>query len=301
MIIYETINKVNGKLYRGQHTCTRECGGLKGNCRYLGSGESFIYALKKYGKENFTRITLATANSFEELNDLEECFVTEEFVERADTYNLKTGGGGRGIIGESARASQRAAWVRRRERGWKTTPETRKKMSESHKGKKLSAEHRRQIGLSNKGKIVSNETKKKMSLATKGRKVYRHTDETKKKISLSTKGRKGKKHSPETKRKLSDASKGNQSALGHKHTDETKKKISRANKGRKITEETKKKMRESRPVGSFKHTDETKQKIRENSIKQWATPATRHRLECSIEKRKVKHAEETGLPDVKGI
>ena len=47
MIIYKTTNLINKKIYIGQDT--------KNNPNYLGSGKYFKYALKKYGKENFSK------------------------------------------------------------------------------------------------------------------------------------------------------------------------------------------------------------------------------------------------------
>jgi hypothetical protein len=46
-IIYCTTNKINGKKYIGSHN--------KRKLNYLGSGTDLKQAIKKYGKENFTR------------------------------------------------------------------------------------------------------------------------------------------------------------------------------------------------------------------------------------------------------
>ena len=46
MIIYKTINLINGKIYIGQDT--------KNDPNYLGSGKIIKEAIKKYGKKNFT-------------------------------------------------------------------------------------------------------------------------------------------------------------------------------------------------------------------------------------------------------
>jgi len=102
--------------------------------------------------------------------------------------------------------------------------ETRRKMSEAHKGKCAW----------NKGKtgIYSEETRRKMSEAQIGK---HHTDETKRKLSES---HKGKSHtvSEETKIKIGLASKG------RKHTEEERNKISKGNKEHQkaISEETEK-------------------------------------------------------------
>ena len=66
------------------------------------------------------------------------------------------------------------------------TNESRKKMSEAHKGLHLSEEHRRKIGESNKGRIVTEETRRKISEAQKGRPLseehYRNICEANKKV-----------------------------------------------------------------------------------------------------------------------
>lgn len=79
--------------------------------------------------------------------------------------------------------------------GRKQTEETRKKISEAHKGK---------IPW-NKGKKFSEESKKKMSKVQKGRKRKPHSEETKKKMSESHIGIKP---TTETCKKISEAKKG---------------------------------------------------------------------------------------------
>ena len=115
--------------------------------------------------------------------------------------------------------------------------ESKKKMSESHKG---------QIP-PNKGKPMSEETKKKISESLKGKpspnKGKHLSEEHKKKLSEAESGEKhhmfGKHLSEETKKKISESLKGKPSPNKGKHlSEETKKKISEANKGRKMSEET---------------------------------------------------------------
>ncbi len=96
--------------------------------------------------------------------------------------------------------------------------ETRRKMSEAHKGenhpmygKTLSEETRKKLSESHKGKIHSEKTRRKMSEAQKGENHYMY----------------GKIHSEETKIKLSEAHKGK--ILSEEH----KEKISEAHKGKK--------------------------------------------------------------------
>jgi len=101
--------------------------------------------------------------------------------------------------------------------------ETRRKLSESHKGKKLSEETKRRIGSSIKGRVYSEETILKMRKAKKGKIM-----------------------SEDAKRKMSEKK------LGIKLKEEHKKNISKAlkgkpahNKGKKCSEEHKKKVSET--------------------------------------------------------
>ena len=124
------------------------------------------------------------------------------------------------------------------------TIETRKKMSESHKGKKPSEGTKKKLSESLKGRKHSDETKKKISEYRKGKKL---SDETKKKMSEY---RKGKKLSDETKKKISESLKG------RKHSDEAKKKISKSKKGKYIGE--------NNPFYEKKHSIESRKKISES-------------------------------------
>jgi len=58
MIIYKTINIVNGKIYVGQDA--------HNNPNYLGSGYILKKAIEKYGRENFKKEILEECNTKEE-------------------------------------------------------------------------------------------------------------------------------------------------------------------------------------------------------------------------------------------
>lgn len=99
-IVYLTINLVNGKIYIGVHqTNTEKFDG------YIGCGVDifrpatikypktpFQCAVKKYGFDNFKRITLAIFEKEEDAYKLETALVNKIFVQRPDTYNLALGG-----------------------------------------------------------------------------------------------------------------------------------------------------------------------------------------------------------------
>ncbi len=85
-IVYKITNKINGKIYVGQHQ-TKNL-----NDGYMGSSAVLKAAIKKYGLENFTKEIIRECSSHEEMNDLEAEIVNHDFVARKDTYNLSVGG-----------------------------------------------------------------------------------------------------------------------------------------------------------------------------------------------------------------
>jgi hypothetical protein len=96
------------------------------------------------------------------------------------------------------------------------TEETKKKMSEAHKGKpKHTPESKQKISEVRKGKSLSEEHRSKISKSLEGNTRMI-----------------GKKLSEETKQKLSAAGKGNRNAVGNKTSEEGKKKKSSASKER---------------------------------------------------------------------
>lgn len=85
-IIYKTTNLINGKWYIGKHT--------KGNPDYLGSGVALLRAIKKYGKENFSREILAEC-SLDDVDNLEREFIRKsQAVLDPMSYNMNCGGAG---------------------------------------------------------------------------------------------------------------------------------------------------------------------------------------------------------------
>lgn len=124
--IYKITNKVNGKMYIGQHITDDLDDG------YLGSGIVIHNAVKKYGPDSFTKEWLEFAENVEELNYLERMYVDEEWLARPDTYNLKIGGsGGWDYINRT-----RPGAGGRKLKGFKHSDEFRKKQSEAKKGSK---------------------------------------------------------------------------------------------------------------------------------------------------------------------
>lgn len=99
-IVYQTVNKVNNKIYIGVHgTCKDDFDGYIGcgvdifrPATYLNPKTPFQCAVKKYGIKNFIRTTIKEFNNMENAYKLEEELVNENFLKREDVYNLAKGG-----------------------------------------------------------------------------------------------------------------------------------------------------------------------------------------------------------------
>ena len=166
--LYQITNLINGKIYVGVHkTSSMEDG-------YMGSGKVILRAYEKYGIDNFTKVILETFDNSELMFAREKEVVTDEFLLREDTYNLRRGGfGGFDYINSSGmpkmlgknhsqETKDRLAEVliERRKNGTapKMTEEVRKNSSKSKLGTtyKLrpskSAEHKEKLKAANLGK-----------------------------------------------------------------------------------------------------------------------------------------------------
>ena len=86
--MYEIRNNINNKIYVGVHKTEVLDDG------YMGSGKVIKYAIGKYGVDNFTKTILETFSTAEEMFAREKEIVTDEFLLREDTYNLRRGGVG---------------------------------------------------------------------------------------------------------------------------------------------------------------------------------------------------------------
>ncbi len=188
MIIYKITNRINGKVYIGQTTKSLRwrwqchCSKSKG-CPLLKR------AILKHGRENFTVEQIDTACTREELDAKEIYWIKfYDSMNRDKGYNLTSGGESKKSYSE----------------------ETRRRMSESHKGQTLSEETRIKMSCSRKGHIVSDITRKKMSDSAKGKVL---SEETRRKLRMIFKGRKawnkGIPMSEERRKKHSDFMKGN--------------------------------------------------------------------------------------------
>lgn len=85
-LVYKTTCLLNGKIYIGQHQ-TYDI-----NDNYLGSGIELNEDIDKFGRENFKREILFDFDNIEDMDNKEKELVTEEFIARPDTYNMRIGG-----------------------------------------------------------------------------------------------------------------------------------------------------------------------------------------------------------------
>ena len=85
--VYKITNNINDKIYIGKHSSkdiNRDS--------YLGSGIAISKAIKKYGRQNFTRQILYQCENQEDALNLQSILVDEQFILRNDNYNIVQGG-----------------------------------------------------------------------------------------------------------------------------------------------------------------------------------------------------------------
>jgi len=129
--IYKIINNVNGKFYIGKTERTIGYRFSTHKSSSVSPKDYFHRALKKYGVENFSIISLKEIREEDDINELERHYI--KWLK--PHYNLKEGGeGGRHSDISRQRMSKSQFGVKRNH-----TPENRKKtskkISESNKGK----------------------------------------------------------------------------------------------------------------------------------------------------------------------
>jgi len=177
--VYKTTNNINGNYYIGVH----QSNNIERD-KYLGSGYVLQIAINKYGKDNFSRELLFEFDTPEEAFKKEREIVNEEFLRLKETYNLVLGGHGGNIVGNHSE-------------------ETKRIISELHKGRILTEEHKEKIRIGVLESEIYHE--------------YIHSEENRNRISEM---RTGQLHTEETKKIISEK------ATGRIHTDETRKKMS---------------------------------------------------------------------------
>lgn len=169
--IYISTNSINNKKYIGQCSYSKP-----GWNSYLGSGIFLKKAIKKYGRESFSREIICDAFSREDLSFLEIYFIKEyDAVNDNKFYNIAEGGYvTRGFSGK-VHSEEYKQKMKEFSKNRPATVNMKSNMSNIGKefgGFKNTESHRlaiQKVGLSNKGKIASEKTKIKMSLAHSGK------------------------------------------------------------------------------------------------------------------------------------
>jgi hypothetical protein len=134
--IYKITNLVNNMIYIGVHRTDDM------NDGYMGSGTYVKRAIAKHGVDNFKKDIIEMYGVYKDALDHEARLVTEDFINRSDTYNIKIGGYGACVFSEAHKKKLSETRKKRYredkefvERMLKATrsPERRKKTSEGHK------------------------------------------------------------------------------------------------------------------------------------------------------------------------
>ena len=102
--LYQIRNLINNKIYVGVHK-TKNL-----DDDYMGSGKILLQAYHKYGIKNFKKDILEYFTNPTDMFNREKEIVTDEFLIREDTYNLRRGGiGGFDYINNTMTIEERKA------------------------------------------------------------------------------------------------------------------------------------------------------------------------------------------------
>ena len=137
MYIYMIVNKINGNRYIGKRNKEPEK-----STGYMGSGKIIKNAIRKYGKDNFSKVILEDDIKDKELLELLE---VDYIYELKPEYNIAPGGGG----------------------GHKHTKQSKRKIAKSNSDRVITKETRKKISKVHKGKTLPLETRKKISDSVK--------------------------------------------------------------------------------------------------------------------------------------
>lgn len=142
LYIYKITNNINGKIYVGKHISNSLTDS------YYGSGIAIKKAIKKYGKENFTKEVLLICEDEDHQNKM-EIFYIDKFNSLKKGYNMTKGGEGK--LGHKMSEKSKKKSSNSIKIFYKNNPERRKKISDFAKtrvgdknpffGKTLSKKH----------------------------------------------------------------------------------------------------------------------------------------------------------------
>ena len=206
MNIYKFTHIETGRVYVGQtiQDANQRRFGHLAAARGTKRTNKLYNAIRKYGVDSFVFEVIATADTIEELNQLEVKYI-KEYDSIANGFNLREGGDNKTHSPESIEKMRKVhlarhanndigGWTRRdggNMKGKTHSAETKEQMSASAKGRKHTEEARAKMSKTRKGKWYgTEETRRKLSIAGTGR---WHTEEAKAKMSVLAKKREAKK------------------------------------------------------------------------------------------------------------
>ena len=158
---------IAGHYYYGQHRTNNL------NDGYAGSGRVIKDYFKKYPKiehQTYIKEIISFYNSLEELNKAEFELIGDKYNTDPLCLNLIPGGTGKGRNKGYKHSENTIKKISNSNLGKHRSEETKQKISNSKKGisNKLSEETKRKISESHKGLVLSEETKQKISNSKKG-------------------------------------------------------------------------------------------------------------------------------------
>ena len=223
MIIYEIKNKINGKIYIGQHSSDE----LES---YWGSGKLIKRAIDKYGIENFKRTILERCSTKDELNEREKYWIKEK-SSIVNGYNLTDGGTG----GDNSKFIDYSdEWVKKQGQNTKNYWDNLSDEDRNNRSQKVIGEKNPMFGKDGfwKGKKIPKEIVQK-SVDNRRRYIGEQNPNWKGGVSKN-KCKCGKDIAPnnETCSDCRDKSGVNNPFFGKQHSEETKKKLSEKRLGR---------------------------------------------------------------------
>jgi group I intron endonuclease len=196
MLVYLITNKINDKKYVGQtiRTLEERWKDHKKLSRNKDKVSPHLHnAIFKYGPDNFKVQTLIIVGSKQEMDYYERALIKVwNLTDEDKGYNITAGGDGvsRPCSAETkkkisdALKKRSADGIPSHNLGLKRTDETKRKLSESHKGKKLSAESEKKR-LETMRSPEYREKQSKLKMGNKNRLGAVLSEETKRKISES--------------------------------------------------------------------------------------------------------------------